>query len=733
MEKACSAFEKISQAYTSSPRTPHYLGRYLEYLITWHKFDFDCIVIGQSPYPAPIHSTPAAALSYCHTLVSEEPPSVYELSRFLANGDSDLQASLTHCLRDSWRMIYGGVLFLNHNLMSVPNPALQHSQCIDQIRYVSDLLVDRAQSSRSNGRLPEIYIVSLGSDGAAAYKELASSISKVYKVKGWKGRHPAYIYRLPERRQLVTPMLPEPARKYLRERLVLAAKRSVAYCDIVIKEGPEYRVIARYDQESGQSLPSNSACGSMHEISRALLPEYPKPILCATEPGEISSLSGAERNDLGIQIQSLRDSMFVDLYLRGVGTSTLDSYAVGALAMSYRNNRPTPPTPTLDADTVGRLVGGFQGMSGSFETVAQNANRVYSALELVASSGVTPSGGSAPAITMPDCKASVDETKDALHALSTACHAACGHMHLFRARMMAAGHHDAISRPRPSAQAELAPSRDITSPSITIPANTSPSPLSPATSPPSVMSSKPAMRKINRSKVVQPSGALQAPPLPRTPQAVAPPSTMSTEPSSITSPKTPTPRMRPINRGLARAPPAAMQSSGLPSQTNPTSEGSSGSPGAAQNLFATPIRATEQEGPQPTSGGTAVVSSGVGPKVRVGDTPFSRADDARPSPSTVEAIQKIALRAPESRLSERKLPEDVAKVVVEWADVHSVFGIGDSVAEYMNTGVVNEGVECVCKVLDGLGESGNVSTIQMALSEDCPPRLKYISDNFRSV
>ena len=192
--------------------------------------------------------------------------------------------------------------------------------------------------------------------------------------------------------------------------------------------------------------------------------------------------------------------------------------------MAYRNNRSAPAPATLDADTIGRLVAGVQTMSTNIGSIAHESQRVHDALESLSPSSDTQ-GAQVRENAMPaDLTAAFAEAKTALRALTTACQAACGNIHLFRVRMMAAGHHEAISRPRPSTQAELVPSREITSPSTTIPANTSPADMSPPTSPPSSVGTKPLMRKLNRGKVAAVSGAQQAPAPPQTPGSRTSPS-----------------------------------------------------------------------------------------------------------------------------------------------------------------------------------------------------------------
>ncbi|PLW57593.1 hypothetical protein PCANC_01058 [Puccinia coronata f. sp. avenae] len=171
MERACEVFDKICNDFEPEPRAPCYATKYLEYFLTWHQFKFNCVVFGQSPYPSAIHATRAAALFYDPDVSYGEPPSVLQLAKFLSYGDKHKKNLLSACLRDSWRMLYGGMLFVNHNLAPLSNPSLQHSQ-------------------------PELHIVALGNNGAAAAKELASAVSRTYKV----------------------PMLPEPARKGLHSR-----------------------------------------------------------------------------------------------------------------------------------------------------------------------------------------------------------------------------------------------------------------------------------------------------------------------------------------------------------------------------------------------------------------------------------------------------------------------------------------------------------------------------------
>jgi hypothetical protein len=658
---------------------------------------------------------------------------VYELSRFLANGDDKLRASLAHCLRDSWRMIYGGVLFLNHNLMSVPNTTAQHSQCIDQVRYVSNMLINRAQSRESSSKLPEIYIISLGSDGAAAHKELASSVSKLYKVRGWRGKHPAYIYRLPERRQLVTPMLPEPARKYLREKLLSAAKRSVMYCDIVVKEGPEYRVAALYNQKSRLSMPVACAGGSMQEAARALLPEYPKPVLCSPGVRDFTLLDGAEDNDLGTEIQRLRDSMFVEMYLSGAGEPTSNSYAVEALTMAYRNNRSAPAAATLDADTIGRLVGGVQTMSTNISSIAHESQRVHDALESLSPSGHAP-GASLHQDDMPtDVAAAFAETKTALKALTTACQAACGNIHLFRVRMMAAGHHEAISRPRPSTQAELIPSREVTSPPTTIPANTSPVDFSPPTSPPSSASVRPVMRKLNRNKAVITPGAPQAPASPQTQKSDATPSIGSSAPSLTSSPKTPTPKMRPINRSAIRMPPS-VQPTGEGQPVNLHKPESSSSPSAGTSGQAS--LEFKAGAPRSLSLVAHQVMAGAettGPKIKVGNTPFMGSTDSKPDHLAVEIIEKSVSTGPSLPAAVGTLTKDIASAIASWADAHKRYTLGDAIAVYLDSGLIDGNVRPVCALVEGLGESATLATIEMALSASCPPRLKYIVKTLESL
>lgn len=116
----------------------------------------------------------------------------------------------------------------------------------------------------------------------------------------------------------------------------------------------------------------------------------------------------------------------------------------------------------------------------------------------------------------------------------------------------------------------------------------------------------------------------------------------------------------------------------------------------------------------------------TGPKIKVGDTPFAGSEDPRPDHFAVEVIEKSMSAGPSVPAAPGLLGRDIAEAVASWADAHKKYTLGDSISAYLDSGLIDDNVRPVCSLIEGLGESATLATVEMVLSDSCPPRLKYI-------
>jgi len=116
----------------------------------------------------------------------------------------------------------------------------------------------------------------------------------------------------------------------------------------------------------------------------------------------------------------------------------------------------------------------------------------------------------------------------------------------------------------------------------------------------------------------------------------------------------------------------------------------------------------------------------TGPKIKVGNTPFSGARDSKPDPSAIKLIQGSMLPSSLPPTAQSPLDKDIAMAIETWAVERKAYDLGDSIVTYLDSGLADERIQSICTLVDGLGESATLPTIEMALSAQCPPRLAYI-------
>ena len=721
MERACEVFDKICTGFEFDPRAPCYVARYLEYLLTWHQFAFDCVVFGQSPYPSAIHATRAAALSYDPDISCGEPPSVFQLARFLSCGDQKKEGLLSACLRDSWRMLYGGMLFVNHNLAPLSSPSLQHSQCVNQVRYIAELLVDRAKHPDFRDLRPELHVVALGNDGAAAAKELASAVSRIYKVRVWRGRHPAYIHRLTEQRQTQVPMLPEPARKYLADRLLSAAMESVKHCDIVTVEGSEYTGVMRVVDTDCLHDVTLAAANSIEEVAMALVPGYPRPIVCIGPDSQQGTVMGAGDNSLGRQIERLRDEIVLVSYGLKPTSSSLNSCAVRALAMSYRGNKGANPQQSADPVALGRIVHETLSIGNMMESVSKTAREC---IEI---------DDSNPVPTMPD------NLKVAMTKLAKACENTSGGLHVFRARLGTCVQYEAVSRPQTNSMLTYAAPPQEQQSSVQIPSNVAS--CGSGASVTSPVNSKPARKAIRRPPSSSVSASVSVPSsIPETSAFTSTPTSQSTTGSAHmpSEPQvTPTRPKNIVGRRVVRRTSNTPSAPESPVPDSPDVEvGARVSTMSSYRLSTKPLHIL---GPSAfstpaTKGPTSSKSSyRESPDLPVGTRALS------PKPSAESLTQQASSQHPSSSRSESLKVKcssderDMISFIADQANEAHMYVVGDALSSYLDGSSACNVTREVLRLLEGLGESATVETISSAMSPECPSRLKYFTQKLQDL
>jgi len=66
------------------------------------------------------------------------------------------------------------------------------------------------------------------------------------------------------------------------------------------------------------------------------------------------------------------------------------------------------------------------------------------------------------------------------------------------------------------------------------------------------------------------------------------------------------------------------------------------------------------------------------------------------------------------------LAKDIAAAIETWAVERKAYIIGDPIATYLDSGLADERIQSICALVDGLGESATLPTIEMALSAQWP-------------
>jgi len=108
------------------------------------------------------------------------------------------------------------------------------------------------------------------------------------------------------------------------------------------------------------------------------------------------------------------------------------------------------------------------------------------------------------------------------------------------------------------------------------------------------------------------------------------------------------------------------------------------------------------------------------PKIKVGNTTFAEARDSKPNHLTIKLIQGSMQPSSPLLTATSTLAKDMAAAIETWAVERKAYIIGDSLATYLDSGLADERIKSICPLVDGLGESTTLPTIEMALSAQLP-------------
>lgn len=721
--------------------------RYLEYLAQWHKHEFDCIVFAQSPYPRPIHPSFAAALAYDPMRQDAEPPSVRELADFLCEGDPALRRNLAWCLRDSWRLLYGGMLFVNHNLGGRGAPTSLHSQCVDQVEYIVSLVAGRFSTPDS---VKELKVIALGADGTSAGRMLASALSKVCRVQVLRGKHPAYIARLSPEAKLVTPMLTPQHRSYMVQRILAAAASSVRGCvQVSESEYPVARGQVCVQVPSGslnRDLPG--AEGRLLSVAATLRSTFPLPVVCLGVGTDLGLEQGLGNNSMGRVLECYRDWLVAT-------TSTLapkiqDSCAVETRPMSFARHQQR--THTADVDGIARIMDGVDEAATALSEVSTGTDSLLSSSEPLSS------------------VSGMQEFTTALRLFQARCQAASAALVMLRARAQAQGYYDSVSRSYGRPNIPLRSPGPLPSASGSVPLNSSTRTLSTTSADSSTGSSSPVVARATRR--AQGKGTSALPTVTSEPPSATQPcssgSALKVGPST-SAPQLQTPPQSAVaSPGLgtvrARRPrPTPMAPSPIaPVDVNPALPPTTPAQGSSGLEYAPPL--DEPESPsvvrvatmaRPRAPQLSFSSLGIPAEVphsvpaKVGVEPPSQhvlAAVGRAVRSHSGSSGASTVKTPSTAHPPTAVPEGqrVASVlhgdykaylahVRFWADDEGLQDISDSLSEYIDGGVTTDTAKEIIQILQGLGETLSASLVECIFSSECTKRYLYIQDLVRGV
>lgn len=167
---------------------------YTRYVMTWKDaLPLKAIVMAQSPYPNPIYSETAAAMSYneekCMRIMKRAaPPTVSVLANDLyINAGVDKNVTIA-AIRDGWRMVSCGVLLVNVSVFESTNSGESFSECVDQVNVLCKLLRETEKSGNCT-----VDLIAYGM-GAIMASELTKCFkSDVVRLRKFTSDHPAHL------------------------------------------------------------------------------------------------------------------------------------------------------------------------------------------------------------------------------------------------------------------------------------------------------------------------------------------------------------------------------------------------------------------------------------------------------------------------------------------------------------------------------------------------------------
>ncbi|PLW41631.1 hypothetical protein PCASD_05424 [Puccinia coronata f. sp. avenae] len=496
---------------------------------------------------------------------------------------------------------------------------------------------------------------------------------------------------------------------------------SVKHCDTVTVEGSEYTGVMRVVDTDCLHDVTLAAANSIEEVAMALVPGYPRPIVCIGPDPQQGTVMGAGDNSLGRQIERLRDKIVLVSYGLKPTSSSLNSCAVRALAMSYRGNKGANPQQSADPVALGRIVHETLSIGNMMELVSKTAREC---IEI---------DDSNPVPTMPD------NLKVAMAKLAKACENTLGGLHVFRARLGTCVQYEAVSRPQTNSMLTYAASPQEQQSSVQIPSNVAS--CGSGTSVTSPVSSRPARKAIRRPPSSSVSASVSTPgSIPETPaftstptsQSIAGPAHAPSEPQV-----TPTRPKNAFGRRVVRRTSNAPSAPESPVPDSPDVEiGARVSAMSSYRSNTKPLHILSPSAfstPATKGPNSSKSSYRESPDLPVG----TRALSPKPSaelPTQQAPSQHLNNSQSESTKMRCSSDErDLISFVADQANEAHMYVVGDALLSYLEVGSVCSVTREVLRLLEGLGESATIETVSTAMSSDCPPRLKYFRQKLRDL
>lgn len=175
---------------------------YMKYVMSWKDaLPIRAIVMAQSPYPRPIYSDTAAAMSFDEERCKEKmraiaPPTVRVLANDLfVNAGLDREVTRT-AIRDGWKMVSCGVLLVNLSVFESTNSGESFTECVNQVNVLCRLLRESEDILRNESGVTGKHNVDLIAYGMGAI--MASELTKCFKsdiikLRKFVSDHPAHL------------------------------------------------------------------------------------------------------------------------------------------------------------------------------------------------------------------------------------------------------------------------------------------------------------------------------------------------------------------------------------------------------------------------------------------------------------------------------------------------------------------------------------------------------------